>query len=111
MKSFKINDNGDLVINEMVEGDEELIQCLKHLIYTRVGEWFLNLNYGFDRSVIEQKKYDEREITQALYDAIYQEPRIKQVTSLTFEFDKINRHLKINFTAVTADGGEINVNL
>lgn len=111
MKSFKINDNGDLVLNEMVEGDEELIQCLEHLFYTRLGEWFLNRNHGFNRSVIEKKQYDEKEVAQAIYDTIYQEPRIKQVTSLTFEFDKVKRHLKVNFTAVTTSGGEISVNL
>lgn len=113
MKSFKISDNGDLVLDQMVEGDEELIQCLKHLIYTRVGEWFLNENYGFERSVFEQKKPDEKEVTQALYDALYQEPRIQEIVIIDYQYNKIKRTLSLSFQVRTADGevgGDIDVN-
>ncbi|RYI25206.1 hypothetical protein EVU96_24895 [Bacillus infantis] len=98
-----------------VEGDEEIIQCLKHLIFTRVGEWFLNDNYGFRRSVIEQKLPNEREMTEAFYDVLYQEPRIKEIISIEYDFDKIKRTLKVFFKARTITDteleGDLDVNL
>ncbi|MBU5214348.1 hypothetical protein [Heyndrickxia oleronia] len=115
MKSFKFNDDGDWILNEMVEGDDELIQCLKHLIYTRVGEWFLNEVYGFQRDVIEVKKADERDIVEAVSDAIYQEPRISEIVSIDYNLDKIKRKLTLNFVARTVEdnevGGDIDVDL
>jgi hypothetical protein len=114
MNTLKYKD-GDWVLNETVSGDEELIQCLIHLIYTRAGEWFLNQNHGFRRSVLETKQPNEREITQAFYDCLYQEPRIREVITIDYEFDRIKRTLKINFKARdtnnTEVGGEVNVNL
>jgi hypothetical protein len=114
MKSFKINSSGDWVLNEMVEGDDELIQCLTHLIYERVGEWFLNENHGFRREVLETKQPDEKEITQALHDCLYQEPRVQEVINIDYEFDRIKRKLAISFVVRTNTGqagGELNVDL
>jgi hypothetical protein len=105
MKSIKIDDEtGDWILNEMIEGDDELIQCIKHLFYTRVQEWFLNLNYGFRRDVLEGKKVIESDITHAIHDCIYQEPRVKEVTNLTIDFDNLTRHLSIGFDIIKQDG-------
>ncbi len=107
MNTFKYDDEGDWVLNELVEGDEELIQSLKHLIRTRVGEWFLNDLHGFRRGVVEKKFSDRKEIIQAMHDVLYQEPRVAEVLSVEYEFNRIKRKLSIDFRARTTDGNEI----
>lgn len=114
MNTFKYNDDGDWVLNEMVEGDEQLIQNYKHLLRTRVGEWMFNDNHGFRRGVIEQKLPNRKQIIQAMHDCLYQEPRTAEVIHVDYEFNRIKRHLTINFRARTTTGsivrGELNVN-
>lgn len=107
MHTFKYDDNGDWVFNELVHGDEQLIQNLKHLLRTRVGEWMFNDNHGFRRSVIEQKLPNKKQIIQAMHDCLYQEPRVAEVLYVDYEFNRIKRHLTINFRARTTVGNEI----
>lgn len=113
MKTFEINDSGDWTL-EMIEGDDELIQNIKHLIYERVGEWFLNEDHGFRRYVLEEKRFSESEIVQAIYDAIYQEPRITEIVKVDYAFNRIKRKLSIALRLRTAEGivgGEIDVDI
>lgn len=112
MKTFEIDGTGDWTL-ETIEEDQELIQCLKHLIYERLGEWFLNQDHGFERSVFEEKDYTDSDIVQAIYDAIYQEPRIIEVIKVDFNFNRITRLLSLAFRLRTENGeagGEFNVN-
>lgn len=107
MHTFKYNDDGDWVFNELVYGDEQLIQNLKQLLRTRVGEWIFNDNHGFRRSVIEQKLPNKKQIVQAMHDCLYQEPRVAEVLSVDYEFNRIKRFLSINFRARTTNGDEV----
>lgn len=111
MKTFEIDGTGDWTL-DVIEGDEALIQNIKHLIYERVGEWFLNLDHGFRRNVLEEKLYSESEIVQAIYDAIYQEPQITEIIKVDYQFDRIKRRLSVALRLRTADrevGGEFDV--
>lgn len=114
MHTFKYNKDGDWILNELVDGDDQLIQNLIHLLRTRASEWIFNLNHGFRREIIEQKLPDKRQIVQAMHDCLYQEPRIAEVLSVEYEFDRIRRNLRIDFRARTTNGtevgGEANVN-
>lgn len=113
MKTFEINGVGDWTL-KIIEDDAELIQSIKHLIYERLGEWFLNLDHGFRRSVFEEKSYSEKEILQAIYDAIYQEPRISEIIKVDYHFDRIKRRLYIALQLETEDGevgGELDVDI
>lgn len=107
MHTLKYNDKGDWVLNELVYGDDQLIQNLKHLLRTRVGEWMFDDNHGFRRSVIEQKLPNKKQIVQAMHDCLYQEPRIAEVMSVEYDFNRIKRHLTIYFKARTTAGTEI----
>ena len=107
MNTLKYDDEGDWLINELIDGDAELIQSLKHLIRTRVGEWFLDDLHGFRREVVEKKFSDRKEIIQAMHDVLYQEPRVAEVLSVEYEFNRIKRKLSIEFRARTVDGDEI----
>lgn len=114
MHTFKYNDDGDWVLNELVYKDEQLIQNYKHLLRQRVGEWIFNLNQGFRREVIETKLPNRQQIIQAMHDCLYQEPRTVEVLYVDYEFNRIKRHLTINFKVRTSEGnevgGEVNVN-
>lgn len=112
MKTFEIDRNGDWTLN-MIEGDDALIQNIKHLIYERLGEWFLNEDHGFQRNVFEEKGYAESEIVQAIYDAIYQEPRITEIIKVDYDFNRVKRKLSLSLRLRTEEGdisGEFNVN-
>lgn len=107
MHTLKYNDDGDWVLNELVHGDDQLIQNLKHLLRTRVGEWMFDDNHGFRRSVIEQKLPNKKQIVQAMHDCLYQEPSVAEVLSVDYEFNRIKRFLSINFRARTINGDEV----
>lgn len=113
MKTFEVNGVGDWTL-ELIEDDAELIQNIKHLIYERLGEWFLNLDHGFRREVFEEKKFSEKQIMQAVYDAIYQEPRIIEIIKVDYRFDRIKRLLHMSLRLRTEDGevgGDIDVDI
>lgn len=115
MHTFKYNEQGDWVLNELVNGDDQLIQNLTHLLRTRTSEWMFDLRHGFQREVIEQKLPDRKQIIAAMHDCLYQEPRIAEVLHVEYEFNRIKRHLTIHFRARTTSGtevgGEANVNV
>jgi hypothetical protein len=115
LHTLKYNDDGDWVLNEFVDGDDQLIQNYIHLLRTRVKEWMFNENYGFRRDVIERKLPNRKEIVQAMHDCLYQEPRTAEVLSIEYDFDRIKRTLSIQFKARTTTdtiiGGETNVNV
>lgn len=110
MKSFYINPStGDLDLDaqnsiRMVEGDDELVQCVGLTIKTNKNEWFLNPDHGFKRSVVQTKKYDEAEVNVELYDAVLQESRVDTIEDVTFVYDKANRRLSVDFKFTKQDG-------
>lgn len=109
MKTFYINpDTNDLEFDgsnnlKYIDGDGELMQSVRLLIQTNLGEWFLNPEFGFDRSVILGRKYDPNVITDELYAAILQEERIAAVESINLDFNRSTRKLKIDFVLVKQD--------
>lgn len=107
MHTLKYNDDGDWVLNEVVHGDDQLIQNLKQLLRTRIGEWMFNDNHGFQRSVVEQKLPNKKQIVQAMHDCLYQEPRVAEVLSVDYEFNRIKRFLSINFRVRATNGSEV----
>lgn len=103
MKSFYINPaTGDIELDgqnniRMVEGDAELAQCVSITLKTNKGEWFINPDHGFDRSIVQVKNYDPVEAQDALYEAVLQEDRVATIEDVVMDYDKANRHLKVDF--------------
>lgn len=110
MHTFKYDDQGDWVLNELVHGDEQIVQNLKHLFRQRVSEWLFDERQGFRHEETWKKVVDKRVITQAVYDCAYQEPRVKEVKDVQIDFKKIQRRLSIKFTAIKENGEGIEVN-
>lgn len=86
----------------MIEGDEEISQSLESIFRTRKGEWFLNENFGLDRTPLLAKRFDTTLAADAIAEAAAQEERIQQVESVTFRRD--GRKLTVNATFVKSDG-------
>lgn len=110
MKSFYIDPNtNDICLDgqnnlKMVEGDDELAQCVGLTFKTNKGEWFLNPEHGFKRSVVQTKNYDQNEVYDELYEAALQEDRVNAIDEVNFDYDQTTRKLKIDFKFKKQDG-------
>ncbi|WP_333638219.1 DUF2634 domain-containing protein [Tissierella praeacuta] len=113
MKAFKIDNNGDLVIENgnliMIEGNEELRQSIERILTTNKEEWFLDMNFGLDYQAIQGKGKSAETIKLAISEAIYQDSRIKNVDIKDVIIDR-NRHLKIYGTATDVNDNVIDLN-
>jgi len=101
--------DGDISITEIVEGDDEIAQNIKLLLDQRVGEWFLDTEEGFRKDVLEKKRPDDREVTEAIQDCVLQEERIDFVSDIEFERDYKKRKMNISFVAIKKDGNKLEV--
>lgn len=106
MKSFLLNRSGDYVIrnNEfvMIEGDEELAQCVRILLQTSKEEWFLDVDHGLDREPIFAKPFNEVNAKDSIIESVLQEPRIASVEEITFS--RVDRMLEIDMKLLKSDG-------
>lgn len=113
MKSFKVSNNGDLIIENgdlvIVDKHEEIRQSIERILTTNVGEWFLDMGFGLDYQAVQGKGKTKERIKLAITEAIYQEPRIKTVDIKDIEVDP-NRHLKVYGVATDLEGNEIDLN-
>lgn len=107
---FKTDSTGDLVFDGqndlvLVEGDDELMQCVADILTTNLGEWFLNpSDHGFPLYEVLGDKFDREEVTDRLVAAVLQESRIAAVEEITWEFDRKERKLTGTFRIVKRDG-------
>jgi len=107
---FKVDATGDLVFDgqndlELVEGDDELMQCVADILTTNLGEWFLNPEgHGFPRYEVLGEKFNREEITERLVAAVLQEDRVESVEEITWEFDRKERKLSGSFRVVKRNG-------
>lgn len=109
VRSFYINPAGDLEFDgqndlRMVEGDDELVQCVRDILTTNLGEWFLNLEHGFPWYMVLGEKYDRERVTEELIAAVLQEDRVQSVEEIKWEFDPKTRRLNGSFKFTKTDG-------
>ena len=64
----------------------------------------MNKDHGFPRYDVLSQKYNSEHVGDVLVSAALQEDRIQTITDITYDFDRPNRKLNINFTAKKADG-------
>ena len=100
--------NGDLVFENgdfvMIEGVEEVRQCLEIMLSTNLGEWFLNEDFGFNYHLALEKPEDE-EVQAEIARVLAQEERVSTIGEITTEQSKKNRTLSAGYT-VGLVGGE-----
>lgn len=100
--TWKFDETGDLVFSDnrlqTVEGDDELLQNVRHTIRTNLGEYFLNPAFGFDRYEALGEKYDANRIKDAIYAAVLSVPRVTAVNDVYSYYNSENRKLLITFS-------------
>ncbi|TDF92160.1 DUF2634 domain-containing protein [Paenibacillus piri] len=110
MQSFKLVD-GDLVLEhgelQMIDGADELAQCVKSALGTNKGEWFMQPELGIKFRAFEGKQWNEEEMREQIRQGLFQETRIQTVDTIHFDYDLPNRAMKVHFTATAKDGATI----
>ncbi|MFF0831031.1 DUF2634 domain-containing protein [Brevibacillus sp. NPDC003359] len=111
MQSLKLV-NGDLVIDDngelvLIDGDEEVAQCVACVLGTNKGEWFLNPDLGIKFRAFLGKKLSEEEMREEIRQGLFQEPRIKTVESIEFITDQKARTIEVRFIATAVTGETI----
>lgn len=114
MKSFGVNNNHDIVIEngiiQLSEGAELTRQSAECVLNTKIGEWFLDDDMGIDMDAMLGKQApDEDTIKGVLLEGLQQIDETFEITAFEMTFDKVKRKLKIELTAMTESGETINL--
>ncbi|TQK41976.1 uncharacterized protein DUF2634 [Brevibacillus sp. AG162] len=113
MIDFEVDETGDFILDgqndlQMVDGDEELCQCVADILSTNLGEWFLNpQGHGFRRFEVLGKKFNKDLVTEELVAAVLQEDRVSSVEEILWEFDRTKRSLSGRFRFTKLDGSVV----
>lgn len=111
MKSFALDENGDLLIEkgqiQMAYDAELTAQKLKSVFGTQKGEWFLNWEEGINRNEIFGKRRVEDDAIKAeLQDGAYQVDENLTVDEVETDLDQKTRELHIYCTVINSESGE-----
>lgn len=111
MKSFKIDETGDLVIKdneiEIVDKKDEILQQLRLIFKSNQGEWYFNPEYGLNYKNILTKKPNFDLIRDEIKNGLSQCSDVMSIDYVDVSFDKNLRKLIIEFQATDVDGNTI----
>lgn len=111
MKTFKLDQDGDVVIVDnqiqLAEGIELVVQTLRQVLGTNLGEWFGDEEEGIDFYVIFTKNPNYDLVQDTIETAVQKTAESLEVELETdnFTFDLNGRNLTIAFT-LTMNGEE-----
>lgn len=105
---FKLNAQGDIEIednNLAFSYDRDVyVQCLRQILSTRKGEYFLNIDEGLDHSVaIGNKNPDEEQMFDALYIACMQVEQFVEIDKVIFNYDQSKREVDVKMEVYFSD--------
>lgn len=113
MKAFKVDDKGDLVIENgdlvMIEGDQELIQSVERRLGTNKGEWFLDTEFGLDYGAIRGKGVTKDRAELVITEAVYQDDRIEDTALVGHSIDNKLRFEELNLAIQAKNGEELEI--
>lgn len=99
--------NGDLFFEngdfKLIEGEEEVAQCIAISFGTNLKEWFLNEENGLDFTKVLEKSTDNEARAEALR-VLSQEERIDTIDSLNIVNDFKTRKRTIQYSVTLVDG-------
>lgn len=111
MEAFKVDPKtGDIVLDAqnnivIIDGDDEIIQCVERVLTTNLGEWFLDLDEGLEKSaILGVKRFNPSHAKEVIVTAILQEPRIARVESVELQHDPGERTLDAYVVLIKANG-------
>ena len=97
-------ENNDFVI---IDGSEEVAQCIAISLGTNLKEWFLNEEFGLDFTKVLDKSTDDEARAEVLR-VLSKEERIASIDELTISNDYKNRKRTIKYTVTLTDGTTLN---
>jgi len=98
----------------LLEGDKAILQAIKNLIFTKVGERFFNPRFGveLDDLIGELDTMEFTFFAQKLEDDIKRlEPRIKEVKVTLLPIEEDPHAIALNIQGVLENGADIDENL
>lgn len=108
MKSFAMNESGDLIIEnneiQMVENEELIRQTVREIINTNKGEWFFDWEMGIDFSNILGKGVTEEMVQAEIEEGLQQVDEVLHISDFTMSVE--GRKLKVTFTAKNEETDE-----
>lgn len=115
MKDLRMNDDGDLYINEVgdIEVTDDVLQAIKIRLKWFLGEWRLNTEYGmpyFDEVFVKNPSTSLLE--DRLRSEILDVEGVQSVDSIKINIDKSTRVSEIQFSVVAGNEslqGEVTV--
>lgn len=117
MKSFKLDQSGDVVINnnkiEYVEGIELVAQTVQQVLNTNLGEWFNDKSEGIDYRLILTKNPNYELIQDTINTAVQQVADSFNIELETdnFTFEVKGRNMDITFTMTTDNGDSTSISV
>lgn len=111
MKSFEINETGDLEIRNnninMIKGKDEVLQQLRLIFRSNQGEWYFNPEYGLNYDNILSKKPNLDLIRDEIKNGLSQCSKVMSIDYVNVDFDRSSRRLTIDFQATDIEGNII----
>lgn len=108
IKGFKLNKDGDVVINNglvaIVDGNKLLRQTVETVLGTNNGEWRLNPDEGINFDYIITKSPDFDVIRSEIIGGLLQVDSSFVLDDYSYNFDKNKRTLNITFKATSKTG-------
>ncbi len=104
MKSFMLDSNGDLILNQMIADNDLLAQKCECVLGTNKGEWFVNLNEGIVFANILGKNVTDEAIKNEIFQGLSQVDSSFVLTKFTKDTDTNNRKANVSFTARNSNG-------
>lgn len=108
MNSFQLDKDGDLKkVNgdfQFVSGKEEVIQQVKQILKSNMGEWQFNEDYGISYENLQQKKINEDLIKDTIRSGLSQCSKDITIESIEIGYKKELRLLYVEFKAYFSDG-------
>lgn len=106
-RDLVFDENGSL---EMIYGDDTTVQNVRHTLLAWTGEFFADEEHGTDYEQIMGKNENDIEsgdIEEVIRDAVFQEPDVSSVDSITSSYEK--RSVSVGVEMTLDDGETVNL--
>lgn len=108
MNSFLLTSDGDLKKVDgdfpFISGKEEVIQQIKQILKSNIGEWQFNENYGISYENIQQKRINEDLIKDTIRSGLDQCSEEITIESIEIGYKREYRLLYVELKAYFSDG-------
>ncbi|MBU7568199.1 GPW/gp25 family protein [Weissella sagaensis] len=76
MRDIYLDKNGGLDFKTIIDRSDEVLQSIRIILETKLGEFIGDPELGLDRTDLLEKNFNARYATQAIHDALEQDNRI-----------------------------------